>query len=27
MLKSGCCWKDCPPEYGPRTTVYNRSVR
>jgi len=27
VLKSGCRWKDCPPEYGPPTTVYNRFVR
>jgi transposase len=26
VLKSGCrC--DCPPEYGPSTTIYNRFVR
>jgi transposase len=24
VLKSGCRWKDCPAEYGPHTTVYNR---
>ena len=24
VLKSGCRWKDCPPDYGPSTTVYNR---
>jgi transposase len=24
VLKSGCRWCDCPPEYGPPTTVYNR---
>jgi transposase len=24
VLRSGCRWKDCPPEYGPPTTVYNR---
>lgn len=24
VLKSGCRWKDCPAEYGPPTTVYNR---
>ena len=23
VLKSGCRWKDCPPDYGPPTTVYN----
>jgi len=27
MLKSGCRWRDCPPEYGPPTTIYNRFVR
>jgi len=27
MLKSGCRWCDCPPEYGPPTTIYNRFVR
>ena len=27
VLKSGCRWRDCPPEYGPSTTVYNRFVR
>ena len=27
VLKSGCRWKDCPPEYGPHTTVYNRFTR
>jgi transposase len=27
VLKSGCRWKNCPPEYGPPTTVYNRFVR
>jgi transposase len=27
VLKSGCRWCDCPPEYGPRTTIYNRFVR
>ena len=24
VLRSGWCWKDCPPVYGPPTTVYNR---
>ena len=24
---SGCRWYNCPPEYGPPTTVYNRFVR
>ena len=27
VLKSGCRWKDCPPEYGPPTTIYNRFTR
>src|SRR6201985_36963 len=27
VLKSGCRWCDCPPEYGPSTTIYNRFVR
>ena len=27
VLKSGCRWCDCPPEYGPPTTIYNRFVR
>ena len=27
VLKSGCRWCDCPPEYGPSTTVYNRFNR
>lgn len=27
VLKSGCRWCDCPPEYGPCTTIYNRFVR
>ena len=27
VLRSGCRWKDCPPEYGPHTTIYNRFVR
>lgn len=26
MLKSGACWRDCPPEYGPYTTIYNAST-
>ena len=25
--RSGCRWCDCPPEYGPPTTIYNRFVR
>jgi transposase len=24
VLKSGCRWCDCPPDYGPPTTIYNR---
>lgn len=27
VLKSGCRWCDCPPEYGPPTTIYNRFAR
>jgi len=27
VMKSGCRWCDCPPEYGPPTTLYNRFVR
>ena len=27
VLKSGCRWVDCPPEYGPAKTVYNRFKR
>lgn len=27
VLKSGCRWCDCPREYGPPTTIYNRFVR
>ena len=27
VLKSGCRWCDCPPQYGPPTTIYNRFVR
>lgn len=27
VLHSGCRWQDCPPEYGPSTTVYNRFHR
>jgi transposase len=27
VLKIGCRWQDCPPEYGPYTTVYNRFNR
>ena len=27
VLRCGCRWCDCPPEYGPATTIYNRFVR
>ena len=27
VLKSGCRWRDCPADYGPRTTIYNRYNR
>lgn len=27
VLRSGCRWKDCPPELGPATTIYNRYNR
>jgi len=27
VLKTGCRWIDCPAEYGPSTTVYNRFNR
>ena len=27
VLQSGCRWRDCPCEYGPYTTVYNRFNR
>ena len=27
VLKTGCRWKDCPAEYGPPTTIYNRFNR
>jgi transposase len=27
VLKSGCRWCDCPPEYGPPTTIYIDAVR
>ncbi len=27
VLQSGCRWQDCPPEYGPPTTIYNRYNR
>ena len=27
VLRVGCRWQDCPPDYGPSTTVYNRFNR
>ena len=27
ILRSGARWRDCPPEYGPYTTIYNRFNR
>jgi len=27
VIKTGCRWVDCPPEYGPLKTVYNRFNR
>ena len=27
VLKSGCRWCDCPADYGPPTTIYNRFHR
>ncbi len=27
VLRVGCRWEDCPPEYGPPTTIYNRFNR
>ena len=27
VLKVGCRWCDCPKEYGPSTTIYNRFHR
>ena len=27
VLKSGCRWCDCPLDYGPSTTIYNRFNR
>jgi transposase len=27
VLKAGCRWCDCPTDYGPTTTVYNRFNR
>jgi transposase len=26
-LKIGCRWRDCPKEYGPHKTLYNRFIR
>ena len=25
VLKTGCRWRDVPAEYGPATTIYNKS--
>jgi transposase len=27
VLKTGMRWRDCPPAYGPATTIYNRYNR
>src|SRR4051812_30414629 len=27
VLKAGCRWQDCPADYGPPTTIYNRFHR
>jgi transposase len=27
VLKTGCRWVDCPPEYGPHKAIYNRFNR
>ena len=27
VLRIGCRWEDCPPAYGPATTIYNRFNR
>ena len=27
VIKSVCRWRDCPPDYGPHTTAYNRFNR
>ncbi len=27
VLKTGCCWRDVPPGYGPATTICNRYNR
>ena len=26
VLKSACRWSDCPQEYGPSITIYNRFI-
>lgn len=27
VLRTGCRWSDCPAEYGPAKTIYNRFIR
>jgi len=27
VLRTGCRWRDCPPVYGPASTIYNRYNR
>jgi transposase len=27
VMKVGCRWKDCPADYGPHKTIYNRFAR
>jgi transposase len=27
VMKVGCRWKDCPSDYGPHKTIYNRFAR
>jgi transposase len=27
VIRSGCRWQDCPSDYGPHMTVYNRFNR
>jgi transposase len=27
VMKVGCRWKDCPTDYGPHKTIYNRFAR
>ncbi len=27
VVRSGCRWRDCPADYGPSTTIYNRFNR